>query len=190
MRCESGGGYVTASRTVTMLATTGTATGPACPGTGGGGGETGGDPIALTKGQARAISGATGSSQEFYIDVPAGATDFGVATTGGSGDLDVYVRFGSRATTSSYTCKSESPSNEESCVIATPSAGRYYILVYGYSTFSSASIVAGYTPAATGGGGGDTDPPPDDGGEEQGGGGGGGAMSLGLLLVALMRRRR
>jgi hypothetical protein len=191
MRCESGGGYVTASRTVTMLATTGTATGPACPGTGGGGDGGSGDPVALTRGTPRAISGATGSLQEFYLDVPAGATDFGVATTGGSGDLDLYVRFGARATTSAYTCKSESSSNNESCVIATPSAGRYYIAVYGYATFSGASIVSNYTPAATGGGGGDTDPPPDDGevGGE-GGGGGGGSMSLGLLLLALTRLRR
>lgn len=187
MRCQTAGGYVTASRSVTMLADTGTATGPAC--SGGGGGDPGpgtGEPIALTKGSPRAISGATDSMQEFYLDVPAGATNLGIATDGSNGDIDLYVRLGNRATLSSYDCIDADADSDEACTFATPAAGRYYVLVHGYSAYSGASLVANYT-APSGGGGGDGG---GGGGDEGGGGGGGGSMGLGLLLLALARRRR
>lgn len=189
LRCPTAQGFVTASRLVQMTASTGTTSGPACPGSGGG------DPppppagsTALSDGVGRAISGATGSSQAFHIDVPAGASSLTITIAGGSGDADLYVRKGAAPTTSVNDCESESAANNEECAFTAPGADRYHVLVYGYSTFSGATLLADYVPASGGGGG-------DGGGDEEGGGGGGGGgalpwLSVALLLLLGLARRR
>jgi hypothetical protein len=116
---------------------------------GGGGGTT-----ALTNGVAKTgIAGAAGSDQLFTLDVPAGATGLKFVTSGGTGDADLYVKFGSAPTTTSYTCKSEGGTTAETCNIATAQAGKYYVLIHGYTTFSGTSLTGSYT---AGGGGGST----------------------------------
>ncbi|HXT20224.1 MAG TPA: pre-peptidase C-terminal domain-containing protein, partial [Thermoanaerobaculia bacterium] len=97
------------------------------------------------------ISGATGSQQFWTMTVPAGATNLTFNTSGGTGDVDLYVKFGSQPTITVNDCKSESATTTESCTIAVPSAGTYHVLLYGYATYSGVSLVGNYT---TGGGGG------------------------------------
>lgn len=96
------------------------------------------------------IAGAAGSDQIWTLDVPAGASALKFVTAGGSGDADLYVKFGSAPTTTSFDCKSESSTNTETCSIATAQAGKYYVLVRGYSAFSGLSLTGSYN---TGGGG-------------------------------------
>ena len=68
-----------------------------CSGAGSsGGGGTGG---ALANGVAKPIPGAAGSSQVWTLAVPAGATGLKFVSAGGSGDADMYVKFGSAPTT-------------------------------------------------------------------------------------------
>lgn len=55
------------------------------------------------------------------------------AETTGSGDTDLYVRKTSVPTTSSYNCKSDSPSGTESCSINMTANGDVYVLLNGYS---------------------------------------------------------
>ena len=126
-----------------------TSVGVSCSG-GGGGGTTGG---ALTNGVAKAISGAAGSSQVWTLAVPAGATGLKFVSAGGSGDADMYVKFGSAPTTTSFDCKSEGGTNAETCNIATAQAGTYHVLIKAYSAFSGATLTGSYT---AGGGGGST----------------------------------
>ncbi|HXT49803.1 MAG TPA: pre-peptidase C-terminal domain-containing protein, partial [Thermoanaerobaculia bacterium] len=97
------------------------------------------------------ISGATGSQQFWTLSVPAGSTNLTFNTSGGTGDVDLYVKFGSQPTITVNDCKSESATTTESCTIAVPSAGTYHVLLYGYATYSGVSLVGNYT---TGGGGG------------------------------------
>jgi hypothetical protein len=180
LRCAAGAGFVTASRAVQMTASTGTTSGPACPGGGDPGDPPPDDAAALTDGVGRAVSGAGDSTQAFYIDVPAGATSLTVTIAGGSGDADLYVRRGSPATESQYDCNSTSSSNDEQCSFDAPGEDRYHVLVLGYTTFSGATLTADYV--MTGGGDGDG-----------GSGGGGGALSgawLLAMLFAAARRRR
>jgi Zn-dependent metalloprotease len=116
----------------------------------GGGG--GGTPTALSNGVAKTgIGGAAGSDQLFTLDVPAGATGLKFVTSGGTGDADLYVKFGSAPTTTTNDCKSEGGTTAETCSIATAQAGKYYVLVHGYTTFSGVSLTGSYS---TGGGGG------------------------------------
>ena len=99
------------------------------------------------------LSGSAGTELRYTLVVPAGATGLKFVTTGGSGDADLFVKFGSAPTTTSYDCKSEGSTNAETCNIATAQAGTYHVLVRGYSTFSGLSLTGSYT---TGGGGAQT----------------------------------
>ncbi len=46
------------------------------------------------------VSGATGSQKFWTMSVPAGATNLTISTSGGTGDADLYVKFGSAPTLS------------------------------------------------------------------------------------------
>lgn len=116
----------------------------------GGGGETG--ATELENGVAEStISGAEGSEQFFTLDVPSGATDLSFTMTGGSGDADLYVQFGSEPTTSSYECRPYVGGNEETCDISNIQAGTYHVMIRGYSAFSGVSLTGEYTEGSGGG---------------------------------------
>ena len=109
--------------------------------TGGGGG--GGDPV-LTNGTAvTSLSGATNTNQFFRINTPAGKT-LTVKINGGSGDADLYTRFGSRPTTSTYACRPYLTGNTETCTQTSTQAGDYYVMLRGYQAFSGVSLIASY----------------------------------------------
>ena len=82
------------------------------------------------------IGASTGTDKLYTLDVPAGATNLKFVTSGGSGDADLYVKFGSAPTTTSSDCKSEGGTTAETCNIATAQAGKYYVLVHAYATYS------------------------------------------------------
>ncbi len=65
--------------------------------------------------------------------------------SGGSGDADLYVRFGTVPTTSSYDCRPYLNDNNETCSISNAQIGTYYVMVRAYSTFSGVSLVGSYT---------------------------------------------
>lgn len=100
---------------------------------------------ALTNNVPVTINGAQGTQSQFYIDVPSGAKNLVIAMSGGTGDGDLYTRFNTVPTTSTYDCRPYLSGNNESCTVATPSAGRYYAMVYGYSAFSGTTLKASYT---------------------------------------------
>ena len=117
----------------------------------GGGGNTGG--TALENGVAKTgISGAKNSEAFYTLDVPAGATNLSFTTSGGSGDGDLYVKFGANPTSSAYDCRSWNSGNNETCTISNVQAGKYHVMLRAYSAFSGMSLTGSYT--ATGGGGG------------------------------------
>ncbi|MBD8526685.1 S8 family serine peptidase [Pseudomarimonas arenosa] len=112
---------------------------------GGGGGTTLSNGVPVT-----GLSASTGQALNYTMAVPAGASNLRFVTSGGSGDADLYVKFGSAPTTSSYDCRSWSSSNNETCNISSAQAGTYYVMVRAYSSFSGVSLTGSYT---AGGGG-------------------------------------
>jgi serine protease len=94
----------------------------------GGGGETG-TPATST------LSGSVASGAWAYsaaLPVVAGTTFTAVMT--GSGDPDLYVRFGSQPTTGSYACRPYLSGASESCSVTVPSgATTAYVGVRGYT---------------------------------------------------------
>ena len=104
----------------------------------------------LTKGVAKTgQSASAGASINYTLVVPSGATNLTFNTSGGSGDADMYVKFGSAPTDSSYDCRPYKNGNTESCTFAAPQAGTYYVRLKAYSAFSGLSIVADYQAGGT-----------------------------------------
>jgi fibronectin type 3 domain-containing protein len=95
------------------------------------------------------ISGAASSQQTWTMSVPAGATNLSFVISGGTGDADMYVRFGAAPTTSTYDCRPYLSGNNETCSFATPQTGTYYVMLVGYSAYSGVSLTGSYTPAST-----------------------------------------
>ena len=122
---------ITRSRVDTM------ATLDAIGGGGGGGGSELQNGVPVT-----GLSGSTGSETHYTVAIPAGATNLSISISGGTGDADLYVKFGSQPTTSSYDCRPYKYGNNETCDFASPSAGTYYVMLRGYSAYSGVTLEA------------------------------------------------
>lgn len=104
----------------------------------------------LVNGQAvTGLSGSANQELSYTMVVPAGATGLSFDMTGGTGDADLYVKFGSAPTTSSYDCRPWKNGNVESCPIDPAQSGTYYVKVIGYSAFSGVSLTGSYTETTT-----------------------------------------
>jgi pseudolysin/vibriolysin len=126
----------------TAVAAAFTGVGVTCSTGGGGGGAT-----ALQNGVAKTgLAGSASQELSYTVVVAAGAHNLVINTSGGSGDADLYVKFGSAPTTSSYNCRPYVSGNAESCSFATTQAGTYYVKVRGYTAFSGVSLKATWTP--------------------------------------------
>jgi PKD repeat protein len=91
------------------------------------------------------LSAATGADKLFTLAVPSGASGLKFVSSGGTGDADLYVKFGAAPTTAVNDCKSEGATTAETCTIATAQAGTYYVLLHAYATYSGVSITGSYT---------------------------------------------
>jgi hypothetical protein len=100
---------------------------------------------ALSNGVAvTGISGAIGSTQAWTMAVPAGASNLKFVTSGGTGDADLYVKFGSAPTLSSYDCKSAGGTNAETCNIPMAQAGTYHVMLRGYSAYVGLGLTGSF----------------------------------------------
>lgn len=90
------------------------------------------------------LSGADDSQAQYYIDIPAGARNLTFSTTGGTGDVDLYVRFGAEATLSDWDYRPYRYGNEESVQIANPDAGRYFIMLHAYEAYADVTLRVSY----------------------------------------------
>ena len=97
------------------------------------------------------LAATTGNSLNYTMAVPAGATNLTFTMSGGTGDADLYVQFGTAPTDTSYVCRPYLNGNNETCTIAAPSAGTYHVRVKAYSSFSGVSLVGNYTEGGGGG---------------------------------------
>ncbi len=98
------------------------------------------------------IADATVSHQQNWtMAVPAGATSLSFTMSGGTGDADMYIKFGSAPTLTSYDCRPYVTGNSESCPIATAQAGTYYVMVNAYAAYSGVTLKGSYTAPSSGG---------------------------------------
>jgi len=113
-----------------------------------------GPPLTFTVFDTKSsLSGATGAKANFQFNTPSGATAVQFKISGGSGDADMYVKFGSAPTTSSYDCRPYLTGNTETCTMNPAKAGTYYVMLNGFAAYSGVTLTAGQA-------GGSTPPPP------------------------------
>jgi hypothetical protein len=60
--------------------------------------------------------------------------------------MDLYVRRGSPPTQQVYDCRSTSSSSTETCVIASPQAGTWHVMLYAWSNYSGVTLVGQFNP--------------------------------------------
>jgi large repetitive protein len=90
------------------------------------------------------IGGEAGSSRYYAIEVPTGATQLTVATSDGTGDVDLYIRRGALPQEYVYDCRPFRPGNEETCTVTAPAAGYWYIMLRGHAAYADVRLVASH----------------------------------------------
>lgn len=99
-------------------------------------------PTVLSNGTAVVTQGPAGSSQQFTIVVPGGAASLTFRTSGGSGDVSLYVKRGSAASATAYDYASvHANTNTESVTVRAPAAGTYYVTVTSPGVFTGVSLL-------------------------------------------------
>ena len=88
------------------------------------------------------LAGARSSVANFRFAVPAGMGSVAITLSGGSGDADLYVKYGQLATTSVYDQRPYLGGNTETVTIPTPRAGDYFVMLHGYSAYTGATLKA------------------------------------------------
>ena len=63
---------------------------------------------------------------------------------GGTGDADLYTRFGDDPDTSAYDCRPYLYGNAETCTVDSPKAGNHHIGLRGYQPFTDVTLTASY----------------------------------------------
>ncbi|HWS26861.1 MAG TPA: M4 family metallopeptidase [Xanthomonadales bacterium] len=126
-----------------------TSVGVSCSGGGGGGTGTVGGPLTNNVTVTGINQPTVGQSVNYTLVVPAGATGLSFVQSGGTGDSDMYVKFGAAPTDTVYDCRPYASGNAETCTIATAQAGTYYVRLKAYSAFTGVSLKGSYT-AGTG----------------------------------------
>lgn len=94
------------------------------------------------------LSAAAKNQAAYTVTLPAGASNLVISISGGTGDVDLYTRFGSAPTTGSYDCRPYKNGNSESCTVAVPQAGVYHILLNAYAAYTGVSLKASWSTGA------------------------------------------
>jgi serine protease len=104
------------------------------------------DPVVLDNDSPLGgLQAGIGQQLLYSFQVPAGASDLTFTTSGGVGDVDLFVKFGSAPSTSVFDCSSTGPTTDETCSIPTAQAGTYYILLDAYSDIAGVTLTSRYS---------------------------------------------
>ena len=95
------------------------------------------------------LSGATNAQSFFVLNVPAGQASVVFTLSGGTGDADMYVQFGSKPTLTTYQCRPYVAGNAETCTFSAPAAGAWYVMLNGYAAYTGVSLKGQYSGDST-----------------------------------------
>ena len=84
----------------------------------------------------------TGDQKIFFFDLPHDVAWFEVETTGGTGDVDLYVQPGQPASPSNWRCRPYEWGNDEACLLNTQGNERWFITLDAYDEFSDVTLIA------------------------------------------------
>jgi pseudolysin/vibriolysin len=94
----------------------------------------------------RNLSGNKTSTYDYKFVVPEGASKVEISTSLGTGDVDMYVKAGSFATTTSYDYRPYRSGNSEAVAIsgAQVKPGVYYVMLLGFQSYKGVTLKATY----------------------------------------------
>ena len=90
------------------------------------------------------VRGGLGAQALFEIVVPKGADRLRVATSGGTGNCDLYLSHGTIPTTRQFNYRATGAGTHEAINVGRVRPGKWYVLVYGARPFSGVTVVASY----------------------------------------------
>lgn len=100
--------------------------------------------LAITGLNQAGLSAASSATLYRSLNIPEGARNLNITIAGGTGDADLYVRYGAPPTDSAWDCRPYLPGNSESCQEPLPASGAYHIMVRAYASFSGLTLTATY----------------------------------------------
>jgi serine protease len=103
----------------------------------------------MTNGFSYVDAATSGNVKYFVFTVPAGKNQLDFNIYGGTGDADLYVKYGSLPTTSSYDCRPYLGGNTEKCSFTSPASGNWYVMLRSWSTYADATLRGVYSTALT-----------------------------------------
>jgi len=102
-------------------------------------------PTTFTNGVSTMTQGPAGSSQQFVLLVPSGTTSLTFRTSGGSGDVSLYVKRNSAASATAYDYASvHAGTNNEAITVRAPAAGTYYVTLTSPAVFTGVTVLGTY----------------------------------------------
>nr|WP_152088273.1 M28 family metallopeptidase [Pseudoalteromonas sp. A25] len=81
-----------------------------------------------------------GAWLNFEQVLEAGHSNFTVSTSGGTGDIDLYVKHATAVSDNVYDCRPFKNGNSESCSFDAPASGTWYIGLKGYNASSGVTL--------------------------------------------------
>lgn len=87
-----------------------------------------------------------GQNLRYTVTIPSGANYGETIIVNGSGNADLYVRYGSAPTLKRFDCRPYLAGNDERCILSNPKPGTYYILVHGRTNVSGLTLRALWLP--------------------------------------------
>jgi hypothetical protein len=104
------------------------------------------------------LSGVESSESLYMVAIPPGATSFSISTSGGTGDVDLFLKRGQAALCQvsdsvSQICSKDDSSdvngNSESIALTNPDAGDWYVELSAYEEYRDVTLVTSLTAPAT-----------------------------------------
>lgn len=96
--------------------------------------------IPLPLSSPRSVSGAAASVTNFVVNLPSTRPTLTISISGGTGDADLYVRYGSLPELHTYNCRPLRAGNNETCTFTNAVAGPWYVQLRGYSAYSTTLV--------------------------------------------------
>jgi serine protease len=89
-------------------------------------------------------AGSTGSEEQFVLTTYSGAGKLTFNLYNGTGNADMYVNYGSRASLGDFDCSATGAGNTGTCTIDSPAVGAYYVMVRGAAAHTGAKVSGTY----------------------------------------------
>jgi vibriolysin len=100
------------------------------------------------------LPGATGSMKYWTLDIPDDQSRVTFTISGGTGNADLYMKFGDAPSETSFHCRPALGGNGETCTCPFGLKGKYYVALRGASAYAGVTLTGTYandSPACLGG---------------------------------------